>query len=262
MCPVRVSRGFLKRGFGRRVGLGEEDGMVLLAVGNSGGVGVDIGEMRNRRRRKLETASTGGIFLPSREDLVLGRYFPESTTGPPPPCLPNPPQPKKGQARPLIVNAVAPLSLTADRVSSFPIFLFLPSSCFAGIISSNLHHAHAHALSHGLTYPLLLLRDTLASPLAPRNTHTDRIMSSKNDIRMSTGSSGDEDRKLEGGESTVNGSAPSAGAAVRSEPSTTTSKADLHPAFYIAYGNDRFIIEGGFWLGLGKMDFLGFFVFC
>lgn len=115
------------------MGLGEEDGMVLLAVGNSGGVGVDIGEMRNRRRRKLETASTGGIFLPSREDLVLGRYFPESTTGPPPPCLPNPPQPKKGQARPLIVNAVAPLSLTADRVSSLPIFLFSPSSCFAGI---------------------------------------------------------------------------------------------------------------------------------
>lgn len=75
-------------------------------------------------------------------------------------------------------------------------------------------------------------------------------MSSKNDIRMST-SSGDEDRKLEGGESTVNAASPSAAAAA--VPSTTTSKADLHPAFYIAYGNDRFIIEGGFFLaGLGK----------
>lgn len=84
-------------------------------------------------------------------------------------------------------------------------------------------------------------------------------MSSKNDIRMSTGSSGDEDRKLEGGESTVNGSAPSAGAgAAAAVPSTTTSKADLHPAFYIAYGNDRFILEGGcFGWGSGKME--GFF---
>lgn len=89
-------------------------------------------------------------------------------------------------------------------------------------------------------------------------------MSSKNDIRMSTGSSGDEDRKLEGGESTVNGSAPpSAAAAVRSEPSTTTSKADLHPAFYIAYGNDRFILEGGFWLGLEREKMERFyFSFC
>lgn len=89
-------------------------------------------------------------------------------------------------------------------------------------------------------------------------------MSSKNDIRMSTGSSGDEDRKLEGGESTVNGSAPSAGAAgAAAVPSTTTSKADLHPAFYIAYGNDRFIIEGDFcgW-GWWKNVFLGFFIFC
>lgn len=89
-------------------------------------------------------------------------------------------------------------------------------------------------------------------------------MSSKNDIRMSTGSSGDEDRKLEGGESTVNGSAPSAAGAA-AVPSTTTSKADLHPAFYIAYGNDRFILEGGFGLGLGKMEgFFGrfFFLFC
>lgn len=88
-------------------------------------------------------------------------------------------------------------------------------------------------------------------------------MSSKNDIRMSTGSSGDEDRKLEGGESTVNAASPSAGAAVRSEPSTTTSKADLHPAFYIAYGNDRFIIEGGFWLGLERKEggFFGFGLF-
>lgn len=85
-------------------------------------------------------------------------------------------------------------------------------------------------------------------------------MSSKNDIRMSTGSSGDEDRKLEGGESTVNGSAPSAaaGAAV---PSTTTSKADLHPAFYIAYGNDRFILEGGFLAGVGENGFFGGFLF-
>lgn len=83
-------------------------------------------------------------------------------------------------------------------------------------------------------------------------------MSSKNDIRMSTGSSGDEDRKLEGGESTVNGSAPSAGAgAAAAVPSTTTSKADLHPAFYIAYGNDRFIIEGGF--GWGWKNGRGFF---
>lgn len=72
-------------------------------------------------------------------------------------------------------------------------------------------------------------------------------MSSKNDIRMSTGSSGDEDRKLEGGESTVNGASPSAAGAAAAVPSTTTSKADLHPAFYIAYGNDRFFIErGGF----------------
>lgn len=88
-------------------------------------------------------------------------------------------------------------------------------------------------------------------------------MSSKNDIRMSTGSSGDEDRKLEGGESTVNGSAPSAAGAAAAVPSTTTSKADLHPAFYIAYGNDRFIIEGGFLAGLGKMEgvFWGVFFF-
>lgn len=89
-------------------------------------------------------------------------------------------------------------------------------------------------------------------------------MSSKNDIRMSTGSSGDEDRKLEGGESTVNGSAPSAAAgAAAAVPSTTTSKADLHPAFYIAYGNDRFIIEGGFGWENGRF-FLGsfFFSFC
>lgn len=87
-------------------------------------------------------------------------------------------------------------------------------------------------------------------------------MSSKNDIRMSTGSSGDEDRKLEGGESTVNGASPSAGAAA-AVPSTTTSKADLHPAFYIAYGNDRFIIEGGsfFGWGWGKWIFLGGFLF-
>lgn len=78
-------------------------------------------------------------------------------------------------------------------------------------------------------------------------------MSSKNDIRMSTGSSGDEDRKLEGGESTVNGSAPSAGAgAAAAVPSTTTSKADLHPAFYIAYGNDRFITYWGGLAGVGK----------
>lgn len=86
-------------------------------------------------------------------------------------------------------------------------------------------------------------------------------MSSKNDIRMSTGSSGDEDRKLEGGESTVNGASPSAGGAA-AVPSTTTSKADLHPAFYIAYGNDRFIIEEGFFgWGWGKWKgfFLGFF---
>lgn len=83
-------------------------------------------------------------------------------------------------------------------------------------------------------------------------------MSSKNDIRMSTGSSGDEDRKLEGGESTVNGASPSAGAGAAVGPSTTTSKADLHPAFYIAYGNDRFIIEGGFLDGVrGKWK--GFF---
>lgn len=88
-------------------------------------------------------------------------------------------------------------------------------------------------------------------------------MSSKNDIRMSTGSSGDEDRKLEGGESTVNGSSPSAGAGAAAVPSTTTSKADLHPAFYIAYGNDRFIIDGGFFLaGLGKIEgFFGSFFF-
>lgn len=85
-------------------------------------------------------------------------------------------------------------------------------------------------------------------------------MSSKNDIRMSTGSSGDEDRKLEGGESTVNGSAPSAAAAA-AVPSTTTSKADLHPAFYIAYGNDRFILEGGFWRGKWKVFFGSFFLF-
>lgn len=88
-------------------------------------------------------------------------------------------------------------------------------------------------------------------------------MSSKNDIRMSTGSSGDEDRKLEGGESTVTGASPSAaaGAAAAAVPSTTTSKADLHPAFYIAYGNDRFIIDGGFFgWGWGKWKvFLGFF---
>lgn len=89
-------------------------------------------------------------------------------------------------------------------------------------------------------------------------------MSSKNDIRMSTGSSGDEDRKLEGGESTVNGASPSAGAGAAVGPSTTTSKADLHPAFYIAYGNDRFIIGGGFFgWGWGKWKvfwgvFLGF----
>lgn len=82
-------------------------------------------------------------------------------------------------------------------------------------------------------------------------------MSSKNDIRMST----DEDRKLEGGESTVNGSAPSAAAGAAAVPSTTTSKADLHPAFYIAYGNDRFIIEGGFWLGWKKRIFWGGFYF-
>lgn len=89
-------------------------------------------------------------------------------------------------------------------------------------------------------------------------------MSSKNDIRMSTGSSGDEDRKLEGGESTVNGSAPSAGAAAAAVPSTTTSKADLHPAFYIAYGNDRFIIGGGFfgWVGENGRGFFGFLGFC
>lgn len=79
---------------------------------------------------------------------------------------------------------------------------------------------------------------------------------------MSTGSSGDEDRKLEGGESTVNGAPPSAGggAAAAAVPSTTTSKADLHPAFYIAYGNDRFIIEGGFfgWVGEnGRVLFFG-----
>lgn len=87
-------------------------------------------------------------------------------------------------------------------------------------------------------------------------------MSSKNDIRMSTGSSGDEDRKLEGGESTVNGSAPSAGGAAAAVPSTTTSKADLHPAFYIAYGNDRFILEGGFWREKWKGFFWGvFFLF-
>lgn len=86
-------------------------------------------------------------------------------------------------------------------------------------------------------------------------------MSSKNDIRMSTGSSGDEDRKLEGGESTVNGSAPSAGGAAAAVPSTTTSKADLHPAFYIAYGNDRFILEGGFLAGVGENEFFGFWFF-
>lgn len=70
-------------------------------------------------------------------------------------------------------------------------------------------------------------------------------MSSKNDIRMSTGSSGDEDRKLEGGESTVNAASPSAAAGAAAVPSTTTTKADLHPAFYIAYGNDRFITYWG-----------------
>lgn len=88
-------------------------------------------------------------------------------------------------------------------------------------------------------------------------------MSSKNDIRMSTGSSGDEDRKLEGGESTVNAASPSAGGAAAGAaavPSTTTSKADLHPAFYIAYGNDRFIIEGVFfWLGLERKKGRGLF---
>lgn len=90
-------------------------------------------------------------------------------------------------------------------------------------------------------------------------------MSSKNDIRMSTGSSGDEDRKLEGGESTVNGASPSAAAgAAAAVPSTTTSKADLHPAFYIAYGNDRFILEGGVLAGVGENGwgfFWGFWVF-
>lgn len=86
-------------------------------------------------------------------------------------------------------------------------------------------------------------------------------MSSKNDIRMSTGSSGDEDRKLEGGESTVNGASPSAGGAAAAVPSTTTSKADLHPAFYIAYGNDRFILEGGFGGENGRGFFFGFFLF-
>lgn len=87
-------------------------------------------------------------------------------------------------------------------------------------------------------------------------------MSSKNDIRMSTGSSGDEDRKLEGGESTVNGASPPSAGAAAAVPSTTTTKADLHPAFYIAYGNDRFIIDGGFfWLGWGKWKvFLGGFL--
>lgn len=82
-------------------------------------------------------------------------------------------------------------------------------------------------------------------------------MSSKNDIRMS----GDEDRKLEGGESTVNAASPSAAAAAAAVPSTTTSKADLHPAFYIAYGNDRFILEGGFgWVGENGRFFWGFFI--
>lgn len=85
-------------------------------------------------------------------------------------------------------------------------------------------------------------------------------MSSKNDIRMSTGSSGDEDRKLEGGESTVNGASPSAAAGAAAVPSATTSKADLHPAFYIAYGNDRFIIEGGFGGENGRF-FWGIFFF-
>lgn len=92
-------------------------------------------------------------------------------------------------------------------------------------------------------------------------------MSSKNDIRMSTGSSGDEDRKLEGGESTVNAASPSAGGAAGAAavPSTTTSKADLHPAFYIAYGNDRFILEGDFWAGVGengRVFSFGFLGFC
>lgn len=90
-------------------------------------------------------------------------------------------------------------------------------------------------------------------------------MSSKNDIRMST-SSGDEDRKLEGGESTVNGASPSAGAAAAAAvPSTTTSKADLHPAFYIAYGNERFIIERVL-AGVGEngrvLSFLVWVFFC
>lgn len=84
-------------------------------------------------------------------------------------------------------------------------------------------------------------------------------MSSKNDIRMSTGSSGDEDRKLEGGESTVNAASPSAAAGAAAVPSTTTSKADLHPAFYIAYGNDRFILEGGFLAGVRGKWKGGFF---
>lgn len=90
-------------------------------------------------------------------------------------------------------------------------------------------------------------------------------MSSKNDIRMSTGSSGDEDRKLEGGESTVNSAPPSAAAGAAAVPSTTTSKADLHPAFYIAYGNDRFItlLRGVFGLGWGKWKggFFGVWLF-
>lgn len=156
--------------------------------------------------------------------------------------------------------------MTADRVSSLPIFLFSSFFLFCGNFSKFVHPRSFFItltpLSRSHLPLLLLLRDTLASPFRPLAPHTHRIMSSKNDIRMSTGSSGDEDRKLEGGESTVNGASPSAAAAA--VPSTTTSKADLHPAFYIAYGNDRFITYwGGFGWGWGKMEsfFWEFFVF-
>lgn len=39
----------------------------IAVVGDGGGISVSELTMRDRRRRKLEAASTGGTFLPSRE---------------------------------------------------------------------------------------------------------------------------------------------------------------------------------------------------
>lgn len=147
--------GFLNAVLGGERGIGRVGWDGIAVVGNSGGVSVSVAEIGEKasgfNRRHIS---------PFPRDLVLGRYFPESYRSPTP-LSPEPAPAQKGQARPLIVNAVAPLSMTADRVSSLPIFLFPPSSsCFcswAGI-SPNSFHPRSFFITltpslSSLTYP-------------------------------------------------------------------------------------------------------------